>query len=164
MDAVVGGGLPAAERLAVLEGPDARAPTAAGWSLRGVTSNTRYTKRPEADASAASQQGLRRPQATRATLIPIRKTEARWALAQDERRAVFEEQFRHIGIGLEYLRAVARRLHHSRDLGGEPFDFLAWFEYAPEDGAAFDALLRRLRATAEWRFIDREVDVRLVRG
>jgi len=83
--------------------------------------------------------------------------------AQDERRAVLEEQSRHIGIGLEYLPAVARRLH-SRDLGGEPFDFLTRFEYAPEDGAAFDALLRRLRATAEWRFIDREVDVRLVRG
>ncbi|CAA9249999.1 MAG: Gll1166 protein, partial [uncultured Acetobacteraceae bacterium] len=122
------------------------------------------TKRPEADASAASQQGLRRPQATRAALIPIRKTEAWWALAQDEHRAVFEEQFRHIGIGLEYPPAVARRLHHSRDLGGEPFDFLTWFEYAPVDGAASDEMPRRPRATEEWRHIDREVDIRLVRA
>jgi hypothetical protein len=59
VDAVVGDGLPAAERLAVLEGPDAR--TAAGWSLRGLTSNTRYINRPEVDALAASQQGLLRP-------------------------------------------------------------------------------------------------------
>ena len=78
-DAVAGDGLPAAERLAVLEGPDARAATGAGWSLRGVTSNTRHTNRPE--ALTASQQGLRRPQATRAALIPIRKTEAWWASA-----------------------------------------------------------------------------------
>lgn len=30
-----------------------------------------------------------------------------WALAQDERRAIFGEQSRHIGIGLKYLPAVA---------------------------------------------------------
>ena len=78
----------------------------------------------------ARQEMLHRPQATRAALIPIRKTAAWWDLAQDERRAIFEEQSRHIGIGMEYLPAVARRLHHSRELG-EPFDFLTWFEYAP---------------------------------
>jgi len=32
---------------------------------------------------------------------------------------------------------VARRLHHGRDLG-ESFDFLTWFEYAPEYGADFE--------------------------
>ena len=44
---------------------------------------------------------------------------------------------RHIATGLEYLPAVARRLHHGRDLG-EPFDFLTWFEFAPEHAAAFE--------------------------
>ncbi len=33
---------------------------------------------------------------------------------------------------MRYLLAVARRLYHCRDLG-EPFDFLTWFEYAPQD-------------------------------
>ncbi len=112
---------------------------------------------------AARQQGLSRPQATRAALIPIRKTEAWWALAQDERRAIFEESSRHIGIGLEYLPDVARRLHHSRELG-EPFDFLTWFEYAPEHADAFENLVRRLRETEEWRYVDREVDIRLTRS
>ena len=98
----------------------------------------------------------------REPLIPIRKTEAWWALAQDERRAIFEEQSRHIGVGLEYLPAVARRLHHSRDLG-EAFDFLTWFEYAPEHSASFEELVRRLRDTEEWRYVDREVDIRLTR-
>jgi hypothetical protein len=61
---------------------------------------------------------------------------------------------------MEYLPAVARRLHHSRELG-EPFDFLTWFEYAPEHEAQFDAMLARLRATVEWRYVDREVELRL---
>lgn len=162
MDAVVGEGLPMATRLAMLEGHEARVLGEEGWVLRGVTSNTRYTYRLEADALSARQQGLARPQASQAALIPIRKTEAWWGLAQDERRAIFEEQSRHIGVGLEYLPAVARRLHHSRELG-EPFDFLTWFEYAPEHADAFEEMVRRLRTTEEWRYVEREVDIRLSR-
>ena len=58
------------------------------------------------------------------------------------------------------LPAVARRLHHGRDLG-EPFDFLTWFEFAPQDTAAFEELVGRLRATEEWSYVVREVDIRL---
>ena len=162
INTVIGDGLPAAERLAVLEGSETPAPTETAWILRGVTSNTRYTNRSEVDALVAGEQGLLRPQATRAALIPIRKTEAWWALAQDERRAIFEEQSRHIGVGLEYLPAIARRLHHSRELG-ESFDFLTWFEYAPEHSEYFEELVRRLRETEEWHYVDREVDIRLTR-
>jgi hypothetical protein len=81
-------------------------------------------------------------------------------MAQDERRAVLEEYSHHIAIGLRYLPNVARRLHHKRELG-EAFDFLTWFEYAPEDSAAFEELVQYLRATPEWQFVDREVDIRL---
>jgi chlorite dismutase len=162
INTVIGDGLPAAERLAVLEGSDTQAPTEAAWVLRGVTSNTRYTNRSEVDALVANQRELHRPQARRAALIPIRKTDAWWTLAQDERRAIFEEQSRHIGVGLEYLPAIARRLHHSRELG-EPFDFLTWFEYAPEHSDSFEELVRRLRETEEWHYVDREVDIRLTR-
>ena len=84
-------------------------------------------------------------------------------LPQEERRAILEEGSKHIAIGLDYLPAVARRLHHSRDLG-EPFDFLTWFEFAPADLGAFDELLGRLRATEEWAYVDREVDIRLERS
>ncbi len=162
MDAVAGEGLSMAARLAMLEVHEAWVLGEGSWVLRGVTSNTRYTHRPEADTLAARQQGLDRPQASRAALIPIRKTEAWWSLAQDERRAIFEERSRHIGIGLDYLPAIARRLHHSRELG-EPFDFLTWFEYAPEHADAFEEMVRRLRMTEEWRYVDREVDIRLSR-
>ena len=103
MDAVTGPGLPAAKRLAVLEGSAITPPEAATWVLRGTTSNTRYTSRAEVDVLASRQQGLLRAEATHAALLPIRKTEAWWALAQDERRDILEEQSRHIAIGLHYL-------------------------------------------------------------
>ena len=110
------------------------------------------------------QQGLGRPEATCAALIPIRKNPAWWALTQDERRSVLEERSQHIKIGLRYLPEVARRLHHCRDLSeNEPFDFLTWFEYAPTHEAAFDKLVAELRASEEWKYVEREVDIRLVR-
>jgi hypothetical protein len=132
------------------------------WTLRGFTSNERYVTGAERVALTAVQEGLDRPQATLGALIPIQKSPAWWALPQDERRAILEERSAHISIGIEFLPAIARRLHHSRDLG-EPFDFLTWFEFAPRDEGAFDELLARLRATEEWRYVTREVDIRLER-
>jgi hypothetical protein len=65
---------------------------------------------------------------------------------------------------MKYLPAIARRLHHCRDLPSiEPFDFLTWFDYAPEHANAFEDLVAQLRGTPEWRFVDREVDIRLER-
>ena len=110
----------------------------------------------------AKQPALGRPEADCAALIPIRKSDEWWSLSQDQRRTIFEESSHHIAIGLDYLPAIARRLHHSRDLG-EPFDFLTWFEFAPQHAEAFDELLQRLRATEEWRYVEREIDVRLAR-
>ena len=157
---VIGEVLPPADRLDIVEAPAECSPETV-WALRGVTSNIRYSTRTELDVLANRQPGLGRPQCTLGALIPIRKSDAWWALAQDERRALLAES--HITIGLDYLPAVARRLHHSRDLG-EPFDFLTWFEYASEDSGQFEDLVGRLRNTPEWSFVDREVDVRLSRG
>jgi hypothetical protein len=53
-----------------------------------------------------------------------------------------------VATGLRYLPAVARRLHHGRDLG-EPFDFLTWFEFAPEAAGDFEELVATLRETTE---------------
>jgi hypothetical protein len=110
----------------------------------------------------AAQPALDRPEATCAALIPITKTAAWWDLSHDERRDIFERRSSHIATGLRYLPAVARRLHHCRDLG-EPFDFLTWFEYAPSDAAAFEELVAALRSTEEWNYVEREVDIRLTR-
>jgi hypothetical protein len=105
---------------------------------------------------------LGRAEATLAAMIPIRKSEAWWALAQDERRAIFEDRSGHIASTLRFLPAIARRLHHSRDLG-EPFDFITWFEYAPAHAPLFDELVGLLRSTEEWTYVEREVDVRIER-
>jgi hypothetical protein len=156
--------LPWAPRIAVLADGD-NPPEPGAWALRGITSNERYVTRPEKTALAARQEGLGRPQATHAALIPIRKNAAWWAMTQDERREVLEEQSQHIAIGLRYLPAIARRLHHCRDLGSaEPFDFITWFEFAPADTRAFDELLAALRASPEWQYVEREVDIRLKRA
>jgi hypothetical protein len=159
--AVTGAPLAVVSRLAVLDGKRAAAPGVT-WALAGVVGHERYAGRREHEELAARSPRLGRPEATRAALIPIRKSQAWWVLPQDERRAIFEERSRHIATGLKYLPAVARRLHHSRDLG-EPFDFLTWFEFAPADEAGFDELATMLRATGEWGFVEREVDIRLER-
>ncbi len=135
----------------------------ASWCLSGITSNDRYL-------TAIEQRQLRERQsppglatALCAALIPIRKDAAWWALATEERRRIFEESSHHVRIGTRYLLAIARRLHHCRDLASnEPFDFLTWFEYASGDAAAFEDLVGELRATEEWQFVERECDVRLV--
>jgi len=162
IDVVRGDALDPVERLEVIEGEAVAAPRDAVWVLRGTTSHERYVTRLEHAALEERAQGLGRWEATSAALILIRKSAAWWLLAQDERREIFQARSRHIATGLEYLPAVARRLHHARDLG-EPFDFLTWFEYAPEHRGAFEELVARLRATEEWRYVDREVDFRLSR-
>ena len=164
--AVTGDSLPVAERLRVAEAGAGIAVVGAGtaWQLRGITSNERYVERSEKQQLLARQPLLGRAESRCAALIPIRKNAAWWAMTQDERRAIFEAQSRHIAIGLDYLPAVARRLHHCRDLEApQPFDFLTWFEYAPADAEAFEALVEALRASPEWAFVDREVDLRLSR-
>jgi hypothetical protein len=163
IQAVMGESLPSAAKLEVV---NTLVPSISGnakWLLRGVVSNERYVTRAERGALVDKQPVLGRPQAVNAALIPIRKSEAWWALAQDERRKVFEERSQHIKTGLRYLPAVARRLHHGRDLG-EAFDFLTWFEYAPEHAAAFEEMVAVLRATEEWKYVIREVDIRLTRA
>lgn len=131
--------------------------------LRGVASNVRYATGAEVSSLRAVQQGLGRPLASMAALIPISKSDAWWTLAQDERRAIFEEQSRHHSIGIRYLPEIARKLYHGRDLG-EPFDFLTWFEFAPSREMMFNDLLAELRASREWTYVTREIDIRLVRA
>ena len=160
--AVLGESLEVTASLEIVPGPCPRPEADASWMLRGITSNERYVTRGEKDSLVSSQPPLGRPQATRAALIPIRKTPEWWALSQEERRRVFEEQSNHVSLGLRYLPAIARRLHHCRDLGeDEPFDFLTWFEYAPADAGAFEELVALLRGSREWSYVEREVDIRV---
>ena len=158
--AVIGEDLPTAARLAMHEG---EARPEAVWALQGVVSYPRYTTAAELARLTPASPPLGRPEAGCAAMIAITKSDAWWALAQDTRRAIFEEQSGHIAKSMPYLPAVARRLHHARDLG-EPFDFVTWFEFAAADAPRFEELLGVLRSSPEWAWITREIDVRLERG
>lgn len=160
---ICGPPLPEVSHVSVIEGAAASgSDDGAAWVLRGVTSHERYMTRGERETLVLRQETLARPSSTCAALIAITKSDAWWDLAQDERRQILEARSRHIAIGLEHLPAIARRLHHGRDLS-EAFDFLTWFEFAPEDGGSFDDVTERLRATEEWTYVEREVDLRLTR-
>lgn len=117
LETVAGAPLEPVSRLEVVEGEAAtRLEGRSTWVLRGVTSNERYVTRIEHDALVAKQERLGRVTSTRAALIPITKSGAWWEQPQDERRRIFEESSHHVATGLEYLPAIARRLHHGRDL------------------------------------------------
>ncbi|HKO49811.1 MAG TPA: chlorite dismutase family protein [Polyangiaceae bacterium] len=140
----------------------ASAAPGAAWVLRGTNSAVRYVERTEAEALGPVQPALGRPDCALAALIPIRKSDAWWNLPQDARREIFEARSNHIASCLKYLPAIARRLHHGRELG-EPFDFLTWFEYAAEHAELFEELVQLLRASEEWKYVDWEVDIRLLK-
>jgi hypothetical protein len=164
MEAIVGESLPAARRLEITSNSDTPPAPRASWVLRGITSHERYVVREERNQIVARLLGLGRPEATCAALIAIRKNDAWWALTQDERLNIFKEQSHHTRIGLQGFPELARRLHHCRDLSEhEPFDFLTWFEYEPAQEATFNKLVTELRATEEWKYVEREIDIRLVR-
>ena len=131
MEAIIEEPLPAARRLAISSVLETPSDPHAAWILRGITSNERYVVREEEKSLIVSKQlSLGRPEATCAALIPIRKNAAWWALTQNERQGIFEQQSRHAKIGLQFFPELARRLHHCRDLSeNEPFDFITWFEY-----------------------------------
>lgn len=159
---LIGPSLELVERVNVVNDVVAQLPLDSSWVLQSFSSNIRYATRDEVNVLRAVQPMLNRSSAVCAVLIPIKKSVQWWEMAQDERREIFESESHHTAVGLEYLPGVARRLLHCRDIG-EPFDFLTWFEFAPEHSKAFDELLLRMRASKEWEFVEREVEVRLER-
>lgn len=159
---IAGATLPAAPCLSVRQGQT----TSEGvFSLSGMVSNERYTTRAEKTALLSQQQAIGRAESLVGAFIPIKKSQAWWALTQDERRAVFEDRSHHVEIGRKALPHVARRLHHCRDLEmSQPFDFLTWFDFREADSAQFDDLLGALRASEEWNYVEREVEIRVRRA
>ena len=155
----------AADGVDMVAGVAMELPADALWALHGVSTNDRYTTRTERSELTLKQARIGRPEATCAALILLRKRSDWWALPQEERRTILEADSHHIAIGMRYLPAIARRLLHCRDLATEtPFDFLGFLDFAPDDAEAFDEMLGLLRATTEWSFMDREIDIRMVKA
>ena len=127
-----------------------------GGAWGGLGSNLRYTTRDEKERLSAIQPALGRSRAARAALIPIKKS-ARGGTWHRTNAAGFPGRLAPHVHRPALSPPIARRLHHSRDLG-EPFDFITWFDYAPEHERDFDALLAELRASEEWTYVEREID------
>lgn len=105
---------------------------------------------------------------TVAVMIPIRKSEKWWSLAQDERQKYFEkklEKQNHTAIGYDYADRIYRKLYHSRYLESKApleYDFLTYFEFHEKDQDLFKNLLRELRDQSlnpEWQFVDFELEI-----
>ena len=110
------------------------------WIFKGISSNLRYATKEEKIMLDKTPPIIGKHENSFAALIPMSKSEEWWLLTQDERRKIF----------------------HSRDIG-EEFDFLAWFEFEPKNKSVFDDLLGYLRQTEEWKYVTREIDVRVNR-
>jgi len=162
MDAVQGQPLANVRAIDVVDGHPETLPDGALWLLKGITSFERYVYHVEREELLSKQPALKRPEASYAALIPVKKSSEWWQLPHDTRRVIFETRSGHIKTGLKYMPAVARRLHHGYD-SEEEFDFLTWFEFAPEHSDAFDELVWTLRQSEEWCYVEREVDIRLIR-
>jgi hypothetical protein len=45
----------------------------------------------------------------------------------------------------------------------QPFDFITLFDYTKADSTAFEDMVAELRTTEEWKYVEREIDIRMVR-
>jgi hypothetical protein len=96
-----------------------------------------------------------------AVVIPIRKSEAWWALSEEQRHVHFREGAGHTHTGAPYVDRIYRKLFHSREMG-LPYDFVTYFEFAPEDADYFRELLAGLRdpiKNPEWQFVEWECEI-----
>ena len=133
----------------------------------GVAQHSHYTSNQHRELlDRTSLPELTASENTIAVLIPIRKSEEWWRLAQDQRQAYFEKTGSwegHTAIGLKFADRIFRRLYHSRYLGMQlDYDFLTYFEFEEKYQRDFGALLSQLRDTRlnpEWKFVDKEFEV-----
>jgi hypothetical protein len=146
MSAPVGEPLPPAARLSVVEGAEAE--TAEGrWVLRGVVAG-------QGEDARADQLPLGRADARCAALVAARMSPAWWERAEEDRRA--------LSANIQHGPAISRRIHRARDRD-EPFDILTWFEFAPDLQSELNDVVARLRDSEEWSYVERDVELRLIR-
>ncbi len=151
-----------ATHVEITSGQNHRVPAGTAWVLSGVVRNSRYVTREERIPLESNQPSFSNEDATCAALIPIRKSMTWWNLGRNERREIREAGSESLTTVMKFLPAIARKLRPGR-AWGEKFDSVTWFEYAPQDASIFDAMVDVLRSSEEWRYVEREIDIRLVR-
>jgi len=157
--------MPAVVDLAALTAREARRSQA--FRVAATVQHLGYTTREQSDDLRARSSTGSGPSAV---FILIRKSEAWWAMSQDERQSFFLPSKRgagHTAIGAAYTDRIFRRLYHARYAapvapGNEAWDFLTYFELLPQEEGLFRSLLGELRdplRNPEWAFVDREMEV-----
>jgi hypothetical protein len=137
-------------------------------SLEGTERAPRYTSAEMDDYAnqpAASRRSGR--QASHAFILPMNKTAAWWAMPALDRQAYFYPHVDgesgcavpgHARAAGEGITTLFRRLYHNPDGYQRPgeYDFITYFECAPEHVETFDRVHRALRDSSqnpEWRFV-----------
>lgn len=143
----------------IINGRMERTPAGAAWVFSGYVQNTRYVTREELLPPGSRRSFNSRPPRTCAALIALRRSEEWWQLGDAARREIQQTQL----AGLRYLTAMVRRWRHRLDMSDQ-FDCVTWFEYEPQDSSAFEDLLADWRASEEWKYINRECDIRLIQS
>jgi hypothetical protein len=137
-------------------------------SLEGVERTARYTSA-EMDDFANRPAAPRRSgrHAAHAIILPLSKTAAWWAMPAMERQTFFYPHIDgdmgcqvpgHAKAAEQGIHSVFRRLYHNPDGYQRPgeYDFITYFECAPEHVETFDRIHRALKDTSqnpEWRFV-----------
>jgi chlorite dismutase len=134
--------------------------------LVGVTQHLGYTRSEERAALAST--ATPGPDA-HVVVIPLTKTPGWWALAHDERDRLFRgagKALGHVDVGRPHAKTILRKLYHGRGVPGAGWDFLTYFEFAPELAPSFRELLQGLRdpgRNPEWAEVAREAEIWLRR-
>lgn len=133
--------------------------------LQGVPQHLEYMSRTQRD-KLSSRPEFMPSKDTVAVIIPIRKSDAWWALAHDERSIHFQQREGkkgHTAIGADYVDRIHRKLYHTRyAVETRDHDFITYFEFERRHTDDFKRLLTALRDTEqnpEWKYVDREYEI-----
>ncbi len=158
-----GSNLVRVETAARLTAPnEARSPT---LLFQGVAQHIEYMSRVQRDKLKSIPE-FPPSKDTLAVVIPIRKSDAWWALGHDERSVHFQQtegKKGHAAIGLDYVDCIHRKLYHTRyTVETRDHDFITYFEFDRKHTDGFKRLLAGLRdpeRNPEWKYVDREYEI-----
>src|SRR5262249_7421222 len=133
--------------------------------LKGVPQHLEYMSKAQRD-KLSSRPEFPPSGDTVAVVIPIRKSDAWWALAHDERAVHFEQtegKKGHTAVGAPYVDRIHRKLYHTRyAVETRDHDFITYFEFERKHTDDFKRLLAGLRDTEqnpEWKYVDHEYEI-----
>ena len=162
VDTAIGSPLKPASKVTVSVGELKTQPIHSSWILRGFANSTRFITRDEVAARVPNSDSRDDSESLCAALILIRRSKEWWNLENDERAEIQNERENRIRPRMPFFTMVAKRLHLHRDKN-EAFDFLAWIECYSDDVAVLDEIASTIRGSHEPNYVDRQIDIRLVR-